>query len=205
MADAIGTVVLDSPDDVALADKMKQGREQILSELHKLIIGQKDVIEEVLLTLFVGGNSLIVGVPGLAKTLLIHTISQVVDLKFSRIQFTPDLLPGDLTGQPIFQPSEGSYTIRRGTGGKGRHPGGDGVVRRLRFLEDVRVGWVAERQTQGPWGLAGGRAGEPGRAFYRTEGAARNTELAGKAGVELAAGTELEVRTPGGGGWGRWR
>ena len=103
MDDVIGTVVLDSPDDVALADKMKNGREQILSELRKLIIGQGDVIEEVLLTLFVGGNSLIVGVPGLAKTLLIHTIAQVVDLKFSRIQFTPDLMPSDITGTDIIQ------------------------------------------------------------------------------------------------------
>lgn len=111
MDDVIGTVVLDSPDDVALADKMKNGREQILSELRKLIIGQGDVIEEVLLTLFVGGNSLIVGVPGLAKTLLIHTIAQVVDLKFSRIQFTPDLMPSDITGTDIIQ--EDSETGRR--------------------------------------------------------------------------------------------
>lgn len=109
--DAIGTVVLDSPDDVALADKMKNGREQIISELHKLIIGQQDVIEEVLLTLFVGGNSLIVGVPGLAKTLLIHTIAQVVDLKFARIQFTPDLMPSDITGTDIIQ--EDAETGRR--------------------------------------------------------------------------------------------
>ena len=109
--DAIGTVVLDSPDDVALADRMKSGREKILSELHKLIIGQEDVIEEVLLTLFVGGNSLIVGVPGLAKTLLIHTIAQVVDLKFSRIQFTPDLMPSDITGTDIIQ--EDAETGRR--------------------------------------------------------------------------------------------
>ena len=103
MDDVIGTVVLDSPDDVALADKMKNGREQILSELRKLIIGQGDVIEEALLTLFVGGNSLIVGVPGLAKTLLIQTMAQVLDLKFSRIQFTPDLMPSDITGTDIIQ------------------------------------------------------------------------------------------------------
>jgi MoxR-like ATPase len=101
--DAIGTVALDNADDVALADRMKHGRTQIKSELSKLIIGQEDVIEEVLLTLFVGGNSLIVGVPGLAKTLLIHTIAQVVDLKFSRIQFTPDLMPSDITGTDIIQ------------------------------------------------------------------------------------------------------
>ena len=102
MADeAIGTVALDNADDIALAERMKNGRERILSELHKRIIGQEDVIEEVLLTLFVGGNSLLVGVPGLAKTLLIHTIAQVVDLNFSRIQFTPDLMPSDITGTEI--------------------------------------------------------------------------------------------------------
>jgi MoxR-like ATPase len=62
------TIDLDSPDDVALADRMKHGRDQIVSELKKAIVGQDDVVQQVLLTLFVGGNSLIVGVPGLAKT-----------------------------------------------------------------------------------------------------------------------------------------
>jgi MoxR-like ATPase len=101
--DAIGTIGLEDADDVALADRLKNGREQIISELRKLIIGQDEVIEQVLLTLFVGGNSLLVGVPGLAKTLLIHTIAQVLDLKFSRIQFTPDLMPSDITGTDIIQ------------------------------------------------------------------------------------------------------
>jgi MoxR-like ATPase len=68
-----------------------------------LIVGQEEVIELVLLSLFTGGNSLIVGVPGLAKTLLIHTMAQVLDLKFSRIQFTPDLMPSDITGTDIIQ------------------------------------------------------------------------------------------------------
>jgi MoxR-like ATPase len=94
---------LEAPDDIALADKLKTGREDILAELHKLIIGQEDVIEQTLLTLFVGGNSLIVGVPGLAKTLLVQTMAQVLDLKFSRIQFTPDLMPSDITGTDIIQ------------------------------------------------------------------------------------------------------
>ncbi len=94
---------LEAADDIALADKLKAGREAILTELHKLIIGQKEVIEQALLTLFVGGNSLIVGVPGLAKTLLIQTMAQVLDLKFSRIQFTPDLMPSDITGTDIIQ------------------------------------------------------------------------------------------------------
>ncbi|MBI3047264.1 MAG: AAA family ATPase [Acidobacteria bacterium] len=96
-------VDLESPDDLALADKMKAGREQILSELRKVIIGQQEVIDQVLNTLFVGGNSLIVGAPGLAKTLLIHTMARVLDLKFSRIQFTPDLMPSDITGTDLVQ------------------------------------------------------------------------------------------------------
>jgi MoxR-like ATPase len=99
----LNTVDLESTDDVALADKMNAGRKQILDELHKRIIGQGDVIELVLLSLFVGGNSLIVGVPGLAKTLLIATLARVVDLKFTRIQFTPDLMPSDITGTDIIQ------------------------------------------------------------------------------------------------------
>jgi MoxR-like ATPase len=94
---------LESPDDVALADRMNEGKKRIVSELRKLIIGQEKTVEEVLLTLFVGGNSLIVGVPGLAKTLLIYTLARVVDLKFSRIQFTPDLMPSDITGTDIIQ------------------------------------------------------------------------------------------------------
>ena len=94
---------LEAADDIALADRLKAGREDILSELHKLIIGQREVIEQALLTLFVGGNSLIVGVPGLAKTLLVQTMAQVLDLKFNRIQFTPDLMPSDITGTDIIQ------------------------------------------------------------------------------------------------------
>ena len=94
---------LELPDDIELADRMKVGRGQILTELRKQIIGQEEVINQALLTLFVGGNSIIVGVPGLAKTLLIQTMAQVLDLKFSRIQFTPDLMPSDITGTDIIQ------------------------------------------------------------------------------------------------------
>src|SRR5580765_491831 len=98
-------------DDVALADRMNHGRQQIVTELKKLIIGQDDVIGQALLTLFVGGNSLIVGVPGLAKTLLIHSMARVLDLKFNRIQFTPDLMPSDITGTDII--NEDAATGRR--------------------------------------------------------------------------------------------
>jgi MoxR-like ATPase len=104
-------VNLESPDDIALADRMKTGRDQIVTELRKLIIGQGDTVQEVLLSLFVGGNSLIVGVPGLAKTLLVHTLARVLDLKFNRIQFTPDLMPSDITGTDIIQ--EDTTTGRR--------------------------------------------------------------------------------------------
>src|SRR5690349_9588642 len=96
-------VTMSSPEDIALADRMNDGRRKIEAELAKLIVGQQDVVNQVLLTLFVGGNSLIVGVPGLAKTLLIRTLAQVLDLKFNRIQFTPDLMPSDITGTDIIQ------------------------------------------------------------------------------------------------------
>ena len=97
---------LESADDIALADRLKVGIGNVTTELHKLIVGQEQVIEQVLLSLLAGGNSLIIGVPGLAKTLLIHTISQVLDLKFNRIQFTPDLMPSDITGTDIIQEDE---------------------------------------------------------------------------------------------------
>ncbi|MAF64181.1 MAG: 5-oxoprolinase [Planctomycetes bacterium] len=97
------------------------------------------------------------------------------------------------------------YTVRRGSGGGGRHPGGDGVVRRLRFLVDAQAGWVAERQERGPWGLAGGRRGCPGQARVRLAGRSTDRALGGKMSLTLAAGSELELLTPGGGGHGRAR
>jgi len=101
--DTAEKLTLESADDIALAERLKSGRDLVKEELKKLIVGQDDVVELVLVTLLVGGNSLIVGVPGLAKTLLIHTIAQVLDLNFSRIQFTPDLMPSDITGTDLVQ------------------------------------------------------------------------------------------------------
>ena len=95
--------VLETAGDEELARKMQESRDRILREIRKVIIGQNDVVDQVLITLFVGGNSIITGVPGLAKTLLIHTLAEVLDLKFSRIQFTPDLMPSDITGTEIIQ------------------------------------------------------------------------------------------------------
>ena len=97
------TVKMESAADIALADRMNDGRKKIKAEIAKLIVGQEDVINQIMLTLFVGGNSLIVGVPGLAKTLTVRTLAQVLDLKFNRIQFTPDLMPSDITGTDLIQ------------------------------------------------------------------------------------------------------
>jgi hypothetical protein len=94
---------LEADDDIALAADLTARYARLRSELGKLIVGQDDVVELVMLTILAGGNSLIVGVPGLAKTLLIHSIAQVLDLEFSRIQFTPDLMPSDITGTDLVQ------------------------------------------------------------------------------------------------------
>ena len=94
---------LETEDDLALADRLRAAREGIIAELRSRIVGQDDVIEQALIALFAGGNCLIVGVPGLAKTLLVSTLAQVLDLSFSRIQFTPDLMPSDITGTDIIQ------------------------------------------------------------------------------------------------------
>ena len=102
---------LEATDDLALADRLKDARQRILGELRKQIVGQDAVVEQVLISLFAGGNSLITGVPGLAKTLLVSSVADVLDLKFSRIQFTPDLMPSDITGTEILQ--EDAATGRR--------------------------------------------------------------------------------------------
>ena len=90
-------------DDDQLLDKLGYARESLLREIRKAIIGQDDVVEQVLLSLFVGGHSIITGVPGLAKTLLVRTVASVLDLSFKRIQFTPDLMPADITGTEIIE------------------------------------------------------------------------------------------------------
>jgi len=94
------------------ADKVAEGRERILAELRKVIIGQDDVLEQVLIALFTGGHCLITGVPGLAKTLLIKTLADILDLDFKRIQFTPDLMPSDITGTEILDEEQGTRRLR---------------------------------------------------------------------------------------------
>jgi MoxR-like ATPase len=99
-----------SPQDSIAAERQAveqliAGRTRIQSELSKVIVGQKDVIEQLLIALLAGGHCLITGAPGLAKTLLVKSIAQIFHLKFQRIQFTPDLMPADITGTEILQDS----------------------------------------------------------------------------------------------------
>jgi MoxR-like ATPase len=82
---------------------MKEAHDRILAEIRKVIVGQERVVEELLTALFAGGHCLIIGVPGLAKTLLIHSLADMLDLRFNRIQFTPDLMPSDITGTDIIE------------------------------------------------------------------------------------------------------
>src|SRR5690242_1711198 len=84
-------------------ERLTTGRARIEAELSKVIVGQKEVIEQILIALFAGGHCLITGAPGLAKTLLVKSIAQIFHLKFQRIQFTPDLMPADITGTEILQ------------------------------------------------------------------------------------------------------
>ena len=102
-APAPSTSELDRLDDGVLADRLHGAGQRIASELRKVIVGQDVVVEQALIALFAGGNCLLVGVPGLAKTLLISTLARALDLKFSRIQFTPDLMPSDVTGTDVIQ------------------------------------------------------------------------------------------------------
>src|SRR5262250_1571383 len=103
---------MDSSIATVSAEKVAEGRERILTELRKVIIGQDDVVEQVLVALFTGGHCLITGVPGLAKTLLIKTLADILDLDFKRIQFTPDLMPSDITGTEILDEEGGTRRLR---------------------------------------------------------------------------------------------
>ena len=94
--------------------EISQSAERIRSQIHRVVVGQDEVIDQLLLCLFCGGHALLVGVPGLAKTLLISTIARTMNLGFSRIQFTPDLMPSDMTGTEVMEEdrSTGSRSLR---------------------------------------------------------------------------------------------
>jgi len=95
--------IIKGGDDLEIVQELKKAHKQIIKEISKVIIGQHQVIDELLISLLSRGHCLLVGVPGLAKTLLISTVARVLDLKFSRIQFTPDLMPSDITGTEVIE------------------------------------------------------------------------------------------------------
>src|ERR671916_2121136 len=97
--------------EIAEIEEFAAKRDTMLGEIRKVIVGQDQVIEEVLIALFARGHCLLVGVPGLAKTLLISTLAEILDLEFNRIQFTPDLMPSDITGTDVLE--EDKSTGRR--------------------------------------------------------------------------------------------
>lgn len=92
-----------STSDIESVQKLKDARQRIEREVEKVIVGQKQVVEQVLVCLLAHGHALLIGVPGLAKTLLVNTLARVLDLSFQRVQFTPDLMPSDITGTEIIE------------------------------------------------------------------------------------------------------
>ncbi len=115
MAEAISeTQPPQQPDDVATIQQLSESYQRIQRELHKIIVGQERVIEELLISLLCRGHCILEGVPGLAKTLLISTLAKTMSLSFSRIQFTPDLMPSDITGTEVIEEDKatGTRTLR---------------------------------------------------------------------------------------------
>ncbi|MGH9646339.1 MAG: AAA family ATPase, partial [Bryobacteraceae bacterium] len=106
------TQTLDASQVQEKIARFRQIRESIKQQIHNVIVGQDEVVEQVLIALFVGGHCLITGLPGTAKTLLVRTIGQILGLDFKRIQFTPDLMPSDITGTDIIEedPTTGRRT-----------------------------------------------------------------------------------------------
>ncbi len=102
-ADKVPGAMLTREQAAAAVDELAGARSRILEQIRTVIVGQDQVIDELLLALFADGHCLLVGVPGLAKTLLISTLAKVLDLEFNRIQFTPDLMPSDITGTEILE------------------------------------------------------------------------------------------------------
>ena len=100
------------PTDEQTVDQIIHGYDQIKTELGKTIVGQQEVIDEILISLFAGGHCLITGAPGLAKTLLVKSVAEIFDLKFSRVQFTPDLMPADITGTEVLSETDAGRQLR---------------------------------------------------------------------------------------------
>src|SRR5437667_4486181 len=98
--------------DVELLERLADARKDLLEQVARRIVGQRETVDGILTAIFSGGHALLVGVPGLAKTLMVQTVAETLELKFSRIQFTPDLMPSDITGTEIIE--EDQTTGKRG-------------------------------------------------------------------------------------------
>ncbi|MCZ7649272.1 MAG: AAA family ATPase [Planctomycetota bacterium] len=92
-----------SKDDLALVETLRKGYDALMAEMGKSIVGQRDVLDQILIAMFCRGHALMVGVPGLAKTLMVRTLAQILDLSFNRVQFTPDLMPSDIVGTEVVE------------------------------------------------------------------------------------------------------
>ena len=110
MADRAAPSEATSPADLAAAQRVKDAHAKIKAQLHKTLVGLEDVIDQLLITIFARGHCLLVGVPGLAKTLLVSTLARSLSLSFNRIQFTPDLMPADITGTEVIQEDRATGT-----------------------------------------------------------------------------------------------
>jgi MoxR-like ATPase len=111
MSQSNGTVeqVVDQKHAAAMVEKLREGRQRILKQVRRVVFGQEEVVEQVLMSFFAGGHCLLTGVPGLAKTLLISSMGQTLDLSFRRIQFTPDLMPSDITGTEVLEEDRSTH------------------------------------------------------------------------------------------------
>ncbi len=98
----------------SLIQEAQEKIDQIRKEIGTVIVGQKEMVDSLLIALFAGGHVLLEGVPGVAKTLAANTLAKIIEADFKRIQFTPDLLPSDLIGTQIYNPKEGTFTIKKG-------------------------------------------------------------------------------------------
>ena len=135
-------------DDVAAIDRLGAIYKELSSELSKMIIGQQRVVELLSIALFSRGHALLMGVPGLAKTLLVSSVAKTLDLSFNRIQFTPDLMPADITGTDIIQDDS--------AGGKRQFEFIKGPV-----FANIVLADEINRPRQNPVRPAGGHAGAP--------------------------------------------
>ena len=107
--------------DTAAVEQLVAHYKELKNEIHKVIVGQDDVVDQVLISIFSRGHCLLVGVPGLAKTLLVNTISQTLGLAFNRVQFTPDLMPSDIIGSEILDENR-NFKFLKGSNNAERAP-----------------------------------------------------------------------------------